>query len=251
MSHDALKQIEMLLGRRLEPDLAESIKALNDIPGKYLEEARLLSPMLRYIFLQYYIDPSLYRKLPQFIEEVMEKGVEQQSEANGRILVPAFSVKELIIRDVTSIIAPLQPEVTEAWQRLIPDRTLWDAYEFITGAPAVLRLHLEPGWAAPEHVMDVLLDDSVKIEAVGDIFIATRRWIGANVAGAAKRRQLLGVLWEPHILINQMYPEAHQLSKDAEIAIAAMLSEIRYLESNELEIPGFRGPDEWYVGNIP
>jgi hypothetical protein len=47
-------------------------------------------------------------------------------------------------------------------------------------------------------------------------------------------------------LVRTVFADIGPLSVDATIALNALLLERRELGPTDIEVPGFRGPDEWY-----
>jgi hypothetical protein len=246
----SLEEIERILGQKLNPDDKESVTNLNKISSELVRKTRQLTMLLRLAFLHYYVDQSLHQYLPNFIEEVIEGDINPTMWRLGRILVPSYSVKELFEHDVASIIQSLKPTPDEAWKQLKPNRRLWEAQETLTGAPAVVRPNLDYRWRPDKRVIDLLLNDNNEIESVSEVTIATRRWMASNFARAATSRQLLGKNWHPEDLAHSIYPDLLTISEDALIAMKALLAEQKYLGENNQEVPGFRGPDEWFANNI-
>jgi len=244
LSEDTLAEIERILGRRLDPRDRGSVDDLNRFPAKWIEAARGLPTLLRLVLLRYYTNSREHAILPVFNEQVVENRRPVETWLQGRILVPAFTPKRLVQMERDEVVAPLQPSANERWFRLKPRREYWDAREFLTGAPAVLRPDLNYRYSPPADVSDLTLRDD-QTEPVADLTVAVRRWIASGLAGAAAAGGLLNTR-DGEQLIRKCYPEASRISGDAIVASRALVRELDSLPEDEHTVPGFRGPDEWY-----
>lgn len=249
MNIDPEKRIETIIGRPLASDEKGIYQSLSDIPESLIADARRLSSsILRYVFLRHYVDDSLIHDLPVFIEDVVDGNQSAATWRKGRILIPEFPIGILVGLNIENILVVLQPESDEDWQRLIPDRLSWEKRDLLTGAPALIRPHIGHNWKPPQYVISFGMDGSDPLEPIQDITIATRRWIASNIAFFAWHNGLLGIVNDPYQLISRAIADTVSISSDALIAARALVLEEQELTRKDQKIPGFRGPDDWYMG---
>jgi len=254
-------EIEQALGRPLEEELQGAIKSLHDFPLELLEEARKLPAPLQLRFMEYYLDEGEHPYAAMFYESVVREGEDPENWLRGGILTASLPLEELLAQDVSAILGSLQPRPGEAWMRFRQRWNEWISGCSPCGAPALLRPDLDYHYWPPKHIKCLTVKPFVeRLEPVHDIALATRRWLAAHFAEEAARLDLLGKVWDLGALITAVVPDAGALSNDASIALTAMLREQRDLgvidfdsipyNDRDLYIPGFRGPDGWYAGNV-
>jgi hypothetical protein len=246
------ENLENVLGHGLDEERRATVTDLGQAPTWFVEEARRLKKgILRTAFLWHYVETSQRKHLSSFEERVLLAGADVAQWSHGRILVPAFSIRELVVRDVPLILAPLGPRPDESWLRFRPDRSRWNSGVFITGAPAVVRPDLRYDCTIPDEVFSYYLTEAEDLEPAGDITLATRRWLAACCARAAENRGALASTSDPKQMVAAAFPGIERASDDTMLAIEGLLAEQRLLGPTEREVPGFRGPDEWFQGRAP
>jgi hypothetical protein len=240
-----IQEIEKLLGRALSPESRGSIGSLNDVPASLVEEARRLPVPQAVDLLTYYVTPPSFTWVALFHEEVVEGGQDASRWLRGRVLVPAFDTRDLLLLDTASILAPLGP-APAVWTRLRPwpERRRED-----TGAPAVFRADVRYNDAPPDHVTPMLAEEETLscLEPVADVAVATRRWVAWRVSEEPSCRDPLDL----EQIAARLTPRGSSLSTDARISIRALLAERDLPSSGRGSPPGFRGPDAWYAGDLP
>ena len=247
MSKTDLEDIEQMLGHNIDPGSGGTIRDLYDVPPELIADARKLHSLtLGSRLLRHYTVAGVWPWLPAFIDDVVERGVELSVWLRGGILFPLFPVETLVTLGVDQILAVLQPAKDEAWLQVAPDRDAWSINETVSGAPAVVRPELRYDSETSEHVRRVLLNGLESLIEVEDIAVATRRWIASQVAGRAVRFGGVERFADARTLFATVFPMAASPSEDALIATRGVLREAGELGSSETEVPGFRGPDEWY-----
>ena len=249
MSESDLHEIERTLGHEIGPEAKGAIHDLYEIPPSLLRDAEQLCAGSRihcFRLLRYCTSNSLWRWLPEFIDEVIERGIEPQSWRRGGILFPLLSTEDLIKLAVTEILSVLEPEKDEAWLQIMPDREAWQIGETVVGAPAVERSWLRYDWEPSERVRRVMLNGLENITEVDDIVVATRRWIASRLAGSALKFGGIERFTDPAALFEQLFLTRQHPSEDALFAARGVLEESRLLGRTKTEVPGFRGPPEWY-----
>jgi hypothetical protein len=237
--------IETILGAPLNDAAQHAITSLNEVPPAFIDAARPLPPVLRQMFLRFYVAPSEYDFLPLFIEEVVDRGADPAIWRKGRFLIPFPPIEEMLTLDVTSLLALVGRGAAPAsWKRMAGSLEAWKAGDTTLGAPGVLRHDLDYHYSPPLNVLDFLIDRPLALGDIGDLEIAVRRWMALRMA-----RHLLRIGVAPHgapvELLSEVFPSS-RVSSDATIAVGALIRETDQYEDDG--IPGFRGPDDWYRG---
>jgi hypothetical protein len=247
MGESDLEDIEPLLGHGIDPKRKGTIDDLYDLPHDLLEDlSKLHSLILRYRFLRYFTSADQWRWLPEFIDEVIEGRAELKRWRSGGILFPCFPTHVLITLDVSKILSVLQPRLDESWRQFAPDREAWRIGEAVTGAPAVQRAELRYDWEPPTNVRRVAANSTDRLLYVEDIAVATRRWIASRVVGRAEEFGAIERFDTPEALLKEAFHTDQNPSSDAAIAIRGAMQEAKVLGRSEVEVPGFRGPPDWY-----
>jgi len=248
MDNILFERMSEVLGWRPEANDEASVTDLNAFPATLIEAARQLDPVLAQGFVRYFASTDNLEFIPGFIEDVVEHGEEVSGWRRGRILVPGFLPRSLVQLEVEKIIAPLVPAAGETWYHLRPRRDYWDAGEFLNGAPAVIRPNLNYRYFPSENVRDLLMPGT-ELNRDVDLKIATRRWTASTLARAAMSRNLLSIR-EAIKLLRACFPDANQLSTNGLVAARGLIQELSCLPENNAEVPGFRGPDDWYQDQV-
>jgi hypothetical protein len=247
MSESELADVERTLGHRVEPARRGTIRDLYDVPPDLLADARRLRSLtLSHQLLRYHTASTLWRWLPEFIDDVVERGVEPQEWRRGGILFPLFRVKTLVTLGVGQVLSVLEPRDDEAWLQVAPERDQWEIREAVTGAPAVHRPLLRYDWDPPEHVRRVTMNGLERLLAVDDVVVATRRWMASRIAREASDAGGIERFADPGALFAAAFPGVPDVSDDAVIAARGALREAGALGPSDAEVPGFRGPADWY-----
>jgi hypothetical protein len=234
------EQIEHKLRRRLQPEEHEAITHLNNVSGKVVAEAlNLGSPLLAISYLEYLTSPNNWPYLKLFTQEVVYGGESPQNWRRGRVLVPNFSLEQQLLLTPAVLLAPIGGEFD---QRVIPRWEKWQAGIGWVGAPA--RPEPNTDYLTPD-VPGTASLNTEQIEPVALPQIAMRRWIAGRLAAwlRSEGKLVQTATWED---LTYRLPVKESWSSDARIAALGLLHELRELGEIGNEIPGFRGPDEWY-----
>lgn len=241
---ELVHELEAILGWRPEETDKGSITDLNEFPDTLVEAARQLPFLLCNVFVRHYLSTDNWKFSANFIEDVIKQGEDKSNWRRGRILVPGFLTQTLLELNIKEIVAPLAPETNEVWYQLKPRLDLWKMGEYLTGAPAVLRPDLNYKYYPPDDVRDILIPDT-ELNQIVDLNIAVRRWIAANLAGIANKRNVLNAK-DPLTLIKASFDIPVQISPDAMIAARGLIQELQVFPKDYKEVLGFQGPDIWY-----
>lgn len=246
---DAMKEIEQVLGRPLDPRWCGAVIDLNVFPPALLDDARRLAddPWLLRIFLFYVVAPEEENRsvFDGFTRDVIRGGADLATWRRGGLLSPDWSLVDQLQLSADTLLAPLQRKPDEVWLQIIAERDRWERGEDV-GAPTVARPSLTYRTPVKPHVMSYD-PASVQVAPVREVTIAVRRWIASRIARCALTVGLLDAHVEGAALIERLAPGHPPLSGDAHIALAALLAESR-LPDPTTGVPGFRGPDAWYGG---
>jgi hypothetical protein len=130
---------------------------------------------------------------------------------------------------------------------VVPTLSSWQAGGTWEGAPALVQP--DSDYLTPKPEGTVGLVPTRPTEPVRDAVVAMRRWHASRLAfvagksGALVRARSLEDLSLPNLPVSQW-------TLDARVAGAALLRESRELGRSSDEVPGFRGPDAWFRGDI-
>jgi hypothetical protein len=247
MSDSDFQDIERALGHDVNPGRKGSIHDLYDVPSDLLEDARnLRSLTLRYRFLRYHTSSSLWRWLSEFIDDVLDRGIELQAWRRGGILYPLLPIETLVTLDVARILSVLEPTEDESWRQVAPGREAWEIGESVAGAPVVERSQLRYDWEPSKQVRRVMMNGLEDLLDVDDIVVATRRWIASRVARQASKFGGIERFSDPIAVFESAFQGVQCASDDALIATRGVLHESRAMGRSAVDVPGFRGPADWY-----
>jgi hypothetical protein len=237
-------QIESAIGRPLSPDEQASVSNLNEVPAAVIDAATRLQPIARQVYLRYVTVDDLHRYLPVFETDVVENKVPAEAWCKGGMILPDFTIADLLGLSVADLLAPLERRPDEPWLRLPADRLSFDSHDPYCGAPGLQRPTMDYAWQEPPHVYRVILSTTVP-EPVDDIVVATRRWVASRAAAAARAFDV-DESEEVERLAAAIAPSLRSLSDDVRIALRALILERRAGLADG--VPGFLGPDAWYRG---
>lgn len=246
MNASDFEGIERVLGHKIDPARKATIQDLYDIPPDLVADAKQLRSLTDgYRFLQYYTSSRLWQWLPEFMEDVLERGVKVKTWKRGGILFPLFAVKTLVTLNVEEILLPLAPRPDESWLQIAPNRRAWEIGEAATGAPALERPQLRYDSETSDRVRRVMLNGLEDLLDVADVLVATRRWIASRIAYHALKSGGIERFTESAALLDTEFPIQIK-SNDACIATCGALREVWTMGSSDMDVPGFRGPSDWY-----
>jgi hypothetical protein len=243
--------LEHLLGHALPASDRGSVATLNDLPHERLQEAAALAARARLAAVEYllfYVGNAELDHASDFVDDVLLGGADPRIWGISTVLfVPGMQPAQALQTDASTILQSLELIIGERWWRVDPERELWD-WSGLCGAPGVLVRKASYVWsteAARLRVEGHALQDE-PLEQVHDLAIALRRWISSRIQWELRDRDVrelsstagvcsvLGVRWET-------------LSRDGQRTIEGLVKEIS-LADDDVVVPGFRGPDEWYAG---
>lgn len=248
-------KIEQLLGKKVDWTQKGVFKNLNLIPSDFIKEVRSLPTLQSRRYLRYFISKDDQRwKLPPFFRAVILNNEDQTTWRLGSILAPD-SDKETFVQVLQGgqvfIEQLLEAEPDEKWMAFPQTRHHpRSGHQLFMGAPHVIRPLLNYRWRSPTGVIHLDFSTLEHIVLVENLSVTIRRWIASMVAHQASLHKVLGQVWEPLELVQQIYPEVQTLSDDAQIAIQALYLECTQLEKNERITSGYLGPDKWYMGDF-
>jgi hypothetical protein len=239
MTSPYLSPLEASLGRALPEADRGSVPDLNDMPEQVVAEAKkLASRSLVRELLEYYSGLKNRPYLPAFIDDVIDRVTPVRLWRRGDVLVPAPSLADQLCLHRDTLLAPIGGY---DGVRIVPDLGRWRAGDSSVGAPAKCRPDANYRSGTPMGSINLV---NPELEPATSVEITVRRWIASRIARCStsgERTTIEGLL--AHI---QPLPALEQWSQDARIAVAALMREFRVLPSSEQEVPGFRGPDNWY-----
>lgn len=216
-------------------------QSLNDIPEALIAEARLLGDPHSVRKLLTYYTPFAWRPdLPHFIDEVVFGSVPVKLWHIGDTLVLfSTSMENMVCKSREELLAPLGGTTKS---RIAPRLDDWQTSPFWVGCPALARPESNHLRSVPSGTTTFL--GTSRVEPIGDLTVAMRRWIAVRLAYGLKDRIPTSLADFP--VRTPPLPPVEEWSEDARAALAGLLREFREFGSAEGAIPGFRGPDEWF-----
>ncbi len=212
------------------------IGSLNDVPGWLLRRARSLGDagQVREL-LQQHTAPESWEYLKPFIDDVVFGGEPAPTWLRGQVVVPDWSLADLLRLDRAALLAPLGGDFRD---RVAPALDDWRGGVSWVGAPALPVPDADYRYAVPEHAIGL---GRAGTERVADSVVAFRRWIASRLAfyllrtsSPAAEDRYAGL------------PPIDEWSRDAVLARQAWLREQRELPQSTAAVPGMRAPDHWY-----
>ena len=234
--------IEERLGYPLDSALAGSISHLNRVPEFLIALARgLEDPRLARSLLAFYVTPDARPYLDLFVQDVVFGATPAATWLRGRVLVPDFGLGDLVVKPRAALLTPIGGAPPA---RIVPRLTDWNRQVPWVGAPAASQPDADYRSAIPMNTVSLA---DAQTERIEDLSVAFRRWISARLAMDLHRRAALDLVRDVTEIASGL-PPVRRWSDDALVAAEALLRERRWLNRQEHEIPGFRGPDGWYGG---
>lgn len=241
MSAPGPSVLETALGRALPQADRGSVPDLNEMPDAIVAEARALgSNSLARELIEYYAGLKNRPYLPAFIADVVGGTTPAARWRRGDALVPAPSLAEQLGLAREALLAPIGGY---HGLRVVPDLAHWRAGDSSVGAPAKRRPDAHYRSGVPKGSINFV---KPALEAAPGVEITMRRWIAARIARCLAPGQAATI--EGLRASVPGLPEVQAWTEDARIAFAAVVRERSELPSAHDGVPGFRGPDAWYVG---
>jgi hypothetical protein len=205
------------------------------------------SGILAFVFVKFYAGPGGFNDAKSFVDDVILGGEEPATWRRvDRYYMPAEEFPQMLGLTVAEALAPLRQAPGERWFRVKPLRSLWSGPGQIS-RPFVLQSGTEDEWHPPEGAICQLRVGRKYLERVDHIDIAVRRWMASRVARELAQRN---VTLPADVAVSDVMTALSvnvPWSADTEIAIRGLLREERELGPSVDDVPGFRGPDEWYT----
>lgn len=250
LPNDIVEPIEKIIGRALRPEDEGSIHYLNRFPPNLLAEARELaahSRLLAWNFIRFYTGIEQNSEVKDFVFEVVATGRDPATwERWDRLYYPDVSFPRDIDVPVARMLVPLHDATGKRWVRLLPLRRRGD-YSFACGQPGILHRSSDAEWQPPRRGVRMSLSVEDNLEPVDNVEVAVRRWIASRIAWQIAQQ---GIALPADATVSDVMTTLSvniPPSADAEIAIRGLLREEREFGPSTEDVPGFRGPDEWYT----
>ncbi len=231
--------IEQLLGRPLDPAAEGKITDLNELPLAMVEEARRLPRIERREYLTFHTSLDCRDYLVFFISQVVQGKQDPASWMKGAEYEADFAIGDLLTLDRAALLGAFGPGLST---RRAPCLLDWQGGQPV-GAPARWMPEKRYFSRSPEGVISCV-PGTITLETFEDLAVALRRWIACRFAWVLPHHQL--TLRDEGALA-ALLPPGLQASEDAASAVQAAIREEHELgPAGPSDIPGFRGPDDWY-----
>jgi hypothetical protein len=253
-----MKLVESLLGRPIDAAARHSVQSLNDLSPSMLEELRRLSPSASAVnlYLSFHV-VHYHGQSEDFVRDVVQGGADASSWGYRDLLVVVEETDEVTCTHMTwtDLVAHLEDIEGRRWCRLpngpagIENRDAWGAAGSAVG---VLVCHVPYWWRCPRGrrltTVSIGADLPVQLDEAA-ARIEFRRWIARRMSWWA--RDYLSAhaptVTEAGIL-DAMGANDSSISRDAEIALGALVRECALPYHPDQDIRGFMGPAGWYTG---
>lgn len=240
MPNDRLIQLLEKLGRPLPAEHRASISHLNDVSVDLVAEARRLNDAdLAETLLAYYVTPGHRRYFARYVQDVVFGTTPPKMWRRGGVLVPDFNLEEQLTLDRPDLLAPIGGKFDV---RIAPRLADWEAGVSWVGSPARAQPYADYLTPLPAGTVSIA---NPPLDPVIDKTLAIRRWIASRLAAVLRSAGQLDSVSDPSS-ISANLPPYGRWSSDGQAALKALLRERRELNRETNEIPGFRGPDDWY-----
>jgi len=219
---------------------APVIANLNHAPAWLLEEARALTDQgAMQSLLMTHTSPECWDYLVPFIEDVVSGHQAAESWMVGQVVVPDFSLRDQLTLTRSALLAPIGGAFTH---RIIPTLDDWRSNASWVGSPALVLPDADYRFRVPAQAIGM---GNAATEDASDETVVVRRWIAVRLAQAVKRGRPARSL-EQLVATLADVPAIGEWSEDATHAASGLVREYVELGESSHEIPGMRGPDDWY-----
>jgi hypothetical protein len=214
---------------------------LNDVPEWLIRKARGLSDAdaARRLLMAHTM-PGCWSALPPFVDDVVVGGQPAGSWLRGQVIVPDFSLAEVVTLRYDALWAPIGGPPS---RRVVPALEDWPGAGSWVAAPA--RVLPEADYRFTPSANATALGP-VATEAVTDAAVAMGRWVAARLALAVPAGRAVRSIGDLAAAPSPLPVLAHW-TRSARRAAAGLVREYRDLGPPSNSIPGLRGPDDWYV----
>jgi hypothetical protein len=234
-----------MIGFDFDPATHHSVPTLNDLSEDHLAEMRRLEDKdakVALMYLCHIVERCDVGHAGRFMDDVLFRSADVRSWGRGdRLFLPSLLLIDNVCLPLSESLAPFQGFDRNAWVRIRP--TLPARDDRFCGAPGAV-IESQPYWyLGPIGFTAVLLSaERDDLEPMTDLTITARRWLASRIAGRLGRRPLPGSGAELAAALGASGPVSH----DAEIALEALRREAS-LGGAAQGMPGFRGPDDWFI----
>jgi hypothetical protein len=216
------------------------IEHLNDVPEWLIERARGLSDAdAARRLLMAHTSPDGWPVLKPFVEDVVIGGQSARNWLRGQVLVPDFSLAELLTLSCSALWAPLGGLPT---RRIVPDLDDWRGNVSWVAAPARLLPDADYRFTPPANSTAL---GNVATEEVSEPANASCRWIAARLAMVARDERAIHSIGDATAMAYPL-PPVPDWSECARRAVLGLSREYQELGPPTDSTPGLRGPDAWY-----
>lgn len=234
--------VENRLGVTLKKKDQFSVSDLNDFPEELIWNARLLKDIGSILpYLEFYVNETDRSYIKPFMHQVILGHKDMKTWRKGRVLVPDVTLEDQLTKGLPEIYGAFLPELKAVRK---PELRQWSQKSTIIGAFAIpqpeagYRSPVPPGFL-PVDQAELLLTDEAHPE------IPFRRWIACRAAMDIQPMDQFNDAQAIYAL--QEFAKKSMWTTDAQKAIAGLLEERKQDLWKDGTIPGFCGPDAFYI----
>ncbi len=235
----------MVFGRKLDPEKKNIITNLNEISDELLAELRSVDNQIEAErMLRHWAHPLNLKHVRAFVMNVVYGQQEDPRQwGRGGGLALDWSIKEMLMLNRQELLAPIETPGVAIEYRRRPKQYKRNAGSRY-GSPMVLRPDLDYTWESPPHVECLNQRD---MEPLGDLTVGVRRWIAAYLSWWVNYKSDLSVIDRAEEMFELVDVRPGSATEDARAAACALLRERPLLSQDSALMPGFAGPDEFYL----
>ncbi len=236
----SLQKVQNVLGYTVENQLKGAYNNLNDFPDEIISQIKKMPhPFLAEVLTEFYVTKPSHKFIKLFVEEVIFGNIQASTWLKGRVLVPDFSLTDQLTKNPVELLIPIGGDFKEVIKPLWAD---WKSGASIPGAP--VKIEIDANYLSQKPLYSTSLSLIETISIINPI-VSVRRWIAQRLARYLLSLSALSI--EKLDLINQNLPDKNLWSADAIAAYSGIQKELQELKYEKEDLPGFCGPDEWYL----
>ncbi len=232
------------IGTSLNIEDKHTIANLNQIPQKLIENAELLVDRYEIqCYLQFYTTPDNENFLRHFVFDVFTLNQNVNTWKKGRALIANSSLKDQLSKEKEDLFGY---PISEFKHIVKPDYEYWKEGIHHTGMFVFLEPDADYKVLPKEGYSTLPLKtaDFIAVEQK-DIELFYRRWIASRIAIYLQVKGQWQDL-ENGKVFDDIIPQ-YQWTQDAHYALKGLIKERNIEPPNEKLVPGFYGPDEYYM----
>jgi hypothetical protein len=243
---DILKDvIEAKLNVRISDLIQRKVEDLNELKDVDIERARMLGQEYE---AEYYLGllatDDNARYLKGFVRSVITNKEDHRTWGKGSVLLLLDSSLHDVLTKERNVLFNRSDD--ELKHIIEPEVDAWNRNSDTSGAFAFLIPEINYRFTSPAGYL-MRSPDGVQLSAVspGRVILQFRRWIASKIAGYLNYFNQLNTA--PDLSVLEEIAPRESWTEDALMALSGLLKEIGMNPLENGKVPGFYGPDDFYV----